>query len=468
MEIPGAQSVAAVNGSYAPNGDFIFADTSWSIRAVDRTGSSRILAARESGDAAPFLVVPVASPSGTFITFSDVANLIPVQSWMQRPGGSEPEILLNGALIYSITSSGHALFIRGNVFQPQQTVAIPIDLESGAVLGEEVALGVRSYAVSPSGLLVFEDLSGQDLNQRSELYRVTSSGAAELLFTLPGESSTNFAISGDGSMLLVSASETSGTDTDMYRVNVSNGVATRLTRDGYYDESTWGAGNEFVYFDYNAPDSSNTDWVIMRRRADGSGTNEPVLPGNQEGSDPDFTPDGSILVYRDFRANDIWGYDTVADSIFPIVVDDLMQVKPTVSPDGNYVAYAQAGDDQCGSIQVSAVRSASEPIEIASNGCLPVWSADGAFVYYQDQRSVSRIPVSTAPVFEILGVPQVIYTFTAGMVRPVDIPGSLHYDVSDDGTLYIAHVPRSTTVSQKIWVVNNWFEELNRLVPRSE
>ena len=158
----------------------------------------------------------------------------------------------------------------------------------------------------------------------------------------------------------------------------------------------------------------------------------------------------------------------MADSIFPIVVDDLMQVKPTVSPDGNYVAYAQAGDDQCGSIQVSAVRSASEPIEIASNGCLPVWSADGAFVYYQDQRSVSRIPVSTAPVFEILGVPQVIYTFTAGINRPVDIPGSLHYDVSDDGTLYIAHVPRSTTVSQKIWVVNNWFEELNRLVPRSE
>ena len=204
----------------------------------------------------------------------------------------------------------------------------------------------------------------------------------------------------------------------------------------------------------------------MRRRADGSGTNELVLPGNLEGGDPDLTPDGQILVYRDLRLDNILGYDIGADSTFAIVVDNIRQVKPAISPDGLYVVYAQAGDENCGSIQVSAVRTASEPIEIAANGCLPVWTHGGNFIYYQDASRVSRVRVTTDPVFEILGQPEVAYR--ANINRAVGDMRGLYFDVAADGTLYVAHGEARENESRSLWVVHNWFEELNRLAPRSE
>ena len=114
----------------------------------------------------------------------------------------------------------------------------------------------------------------------------------------------------------------------------------------------------------------------------------------------------------------------------------------------------------------SAVDSESEPIEIASFGCFTVWTRDGAFIYYQDARSVSRVPVTTDPVFEITGPPSV--TYTANINRSLGADGGLFFDVATDGTLYVAHAEVSTTESNFLWVVHNWFEELKRIAPRTE
>jgi len=459
IEIPGAISPGRRGATYAPNGDFIYPDTSWSIMAVDRTGSTRLMASSGSGDERLFFDRPVASPSNNFITWSDFPQASPATSWIFREGSSEREKLMDGSWIHTITTSGHALFIRGNVFQPQQTVAVPIDLYSGALLGEEVPIGVWSAAVSPSGLLVYEDLSNQIQVQPSKLYRVMSSGAAEFMFTLPGIASRNIAVSGDGSMLAVSARGEANTRPDMYLVNVNSGIGTRLTRGGWYDIPTWGPNDEFLYFDFVIPGSS--DWSIMRRRADGSGTNEPILV-SLDGGDPVLTSDGRFLIHT--NGGDIWGHDLIADTSFVIIDNDILKSKPAISPDGRFVAYAQGGNP-CGSIQVSAVQTASEPIEIAANGCFPLWTPDGEFIYYQNTRNVSRVSVTTDPVFEISGTPSVVYT--TNINRSLGADGGLFFDVAGDGTLYVAHAEASTAESPLLWVVHNWFEELNRLAPRS-
>jgi len=240
---------------------------------------------------------------------------------MLHTGDSEPEKLMDDVWIRTITTSGHALFSRGNIFQPQQIIAFPIDLDSGAFLGEEVPIGVWSFAVSPSGLLVYEELSGQERVQPSELYRVTSSGAREHMFTLPGVQSQEIAISGDGSMLAVGARAEVGGNFDMYLVNLNLRTTTRLTRGGTYDVPSWGPDDEYLYFDFTVPGAN--DWTIMRRRADGSGTNEKVLPDGVGGGDPDVTRDHRLLVFSNMD-DDVWGYDMMADSAFAIVVDDVI------------------------------------------------------------------------------------------------------------------------------------------------
>jgi hypothetical protein len=105
-------------------------------------------------------------------------------------------------------------------------------------------------------------------------------------------------------------------------------------------------------------------------------------------------------------------------------------------------------------------------VEIAANGCYPVWTRGGSFIYYQDDRSVTRVPVTTDPVFGILGPSEVVYR--TEIHRTVGSDGALFFDVAADGTLYVAHAEVSTTESHSLWVVHNWFEELKRLAPAPE
>ena len=123
-------------------------------------------------------------------------------------------------------------------------------------------------------------------------------------------------------------------------------------------------------------------------------------------------------------------------------------------------------DPYYGSIQVSAIYGLSEPSEIAAFGCLPVWTHDGAYIYYQDNSSISRVQVTAEPVFNKIGLPEEVYT--GEVFGTVGFDGSLYFDVAADGTLYVAHAESGEYESPSIWVVNNWFEELNRLAPRSE
>ncbi|GMQ82131.1 MAG: hypothetical protein BMS9Abin05_1574 [Rhodothermia bacterium] len=461
FEIPGARSALNAWATYAPNGDLVFPDSSFSIAAVDVAGSVRLIASGGSDGVAALLFGPASAPSGNFITWSDFPSFTPAGSWILHSGSSEPEKLIDGALIRAITTSGHALFTRGRANIPQQMIAVPIDLESGKLLGQEAPIGVWSSAVSPSGLLVYEDLSSSGAGEPSQLYRVSASGSKELLLTLPGSSSQEFAVSIDGSMLAISARPETAALPAMYLVDLSTGTDNRLTREGFADIPTWSGGGEYLFFDYQ--ESGGGSWILMRRRADGSGVNEPVLPDGLVGGDPDVTPDGRLLVYS-AGLHDIWGLDIAADTAFAIVVDDGDQSKPAVSPDGRFVVYVQG--NPCGSIQVSAIYGSSVPSEITTRGCFPVWTNDGSYIYYQDESTVSRVPVTTEPVFNKLGSPEEI--FTTEIRRPVPSDGGLFFDVATDGTLYVSYAPITADETRPIWVVTNWFEELNRIAPRSD
>lgn len=462
--VPRSGSRLGARAVFSQSGGLLISDSTWSLVEIGRDGTHSVLATLGQEGMTSILGGQRVSPTGLFVTISDwVMPGIPVTSWILRPGATEPVVLMEEAWIHTITASGHALFVRGDNNLPQQTIAVPIDLKSGAILGDGVALGVRSYppAVSPSGLLVYEELSGAETYAPSQLYRVTASGSEELLFTLPGESSQEIAVSSDGAMLAVNAGIDDGGLSDIYLVDLTLGTNTRLTQGGGYDVPSWGGGNDVLYFDYEV---SSNEYTIMSRRADGSGTNERVLPDGVGAGDPDLTSDNRLIVFSSDDL-DIWGYDMVADSAFAIVVDDADLFKPDVSPDGKFVVYLHDSDAYCGSVQVSAVHGSSEPIEIATDGCYPVWTHDGSYIYYQDVRTISRIPVATDPVFNQLGPAEEVYSTLN--TRRVGTPGSLYYDVAADGTLYVSHAPIGADETHLIWVVANWFEELNRIAPRS-
>ena len=95
----------------------------------------------------------------------------------------------------------------------------------------------------------------------------------------------------------------------------------------------------------------------------------------------------------------------------------------------------------------------------------PVWSPDGRELFYRDGQRVVSITVEWEPVFT-LSTPEIVFE------GPYSAPSPLgrDYDVSPDGQHFLMVKPgglagSDTEEASNLVVIQNWFEELTRLVP---
>ena len=98
-------------------------------------------------------------------------------------------------------------------------------------------------------------------------------------------------------------------------------------------------------------------------------------------------------------------------------------------------------------------------------GRLPLWSRDGRELFFSslDSRQMLAVPVEYGTTL-VAGRPQVLFEFT--IVTAV-LPGAQRYDIAPDGRFLIVRSDQGdfTDTAPQIVVVQNWFEELKRLVP---
>ena len=98
-------------------------------------------------------------------------------------------------------------------------------------------------------------------------------------------------------------------------------------------------------------------------------------------------------------------------------------------------------------------------------GRFPIWSRDGSELFFsQDERQMLAVPVRSGTTLGA-GPPKVLFEFAMGTPP---IGGARPYDIAPDGRFLIigngeAETGRGTEPS--LIVVQNWFEELKRLVP---
>ena len=149
-----------------------------------------------------------------------------------------------------------------------------------------------------------------------------------------------------------------------------------------------------------------------------------------------------------------------------------------ISPDGNWIAYASLETGQP-EVYVRPFPNVDDgKFLISSDGGLePRWGPDGSELFFLSMNFTAAGPigpirmmaveVETEPSFAVLMVPQVLfegnYQFNFGAIP--------HYDISPDGSFLMmtdSAVSSSGVDSTSIVVIDNWFEELNRLAPPSE
>jgi Tol biopolymer transport system component len=142
-----------------------------------------------------------------------------------------------------------------------------------------------------------------------------------------------------------------------------------------------------------------------------------------------------------------------------------------VSPDGQWIAYHS---DESGQLQVyvQAYPGPAPRYQVSRDGGIsPVWRADGRELFYvrSDGRTpmgstdahIMALPVRLQPTFN-LGQPRELFAGRYDMNSPARA-----YDVTPDGQrfFFIQRQERPSNVITHMTVVQNWFQELTRLVP---
>ena len=200
--------------------------------------------------------------------------------------------------------------------------------------------------------------------------------------------------------------------------------------------------------------------------ADGSGEPQRITSTNLVEFPNSASPHGDLAFMATEGPGSKWDIWTVRlgepDSARPFLETRFDEHEPTFSPDGRWIAYVS---DETGRNEVfvrSFPDSGAKWSVSSGAGTEPVWSPDGKKLYYRAPAELMVVTVETRPSFSVSRPRAVLED---SFERFPGQPGFRSYDISPDGERFLVLESGEQTEYDTIYVVLNWFEELERLVP---
>ena len=205
---------------------------------------------------------------------------------------------------------------------------------------------------------------------------------------------------------------------------------------------------------------------LYRRAADGTGEAEQMTENAQGGAflPSSLSPDEQFLVYRSGGNPplDLGVLELDGGEPRLLLAEEFDELNGEVSPDGHFLAYQSNGSGRseiyvCPFPDVDAGRWTIS----TAGGREPLWSPDGSELFYRTSDSVMAVPIQTEPAFEP-GSPEKLFTGSYA------VRTGRMYDIHPDGDRFLMIKPSETTeggARNDVVLVQNWFEELKRLVP---
>jgi hypothetical protein len=150
----------------------------------------------------------------------------------------------------------------------------------------------------------------------------------------------------------------------------------------------------------------------------------------------------------------------------PVVFDEASDLdEPHFSPDGKWIAYNADRDGGSMKVYVVPYPPTGERIQVSTaGGGQARWRADGRELFYLSQDgTLMAVDVKTQGRGFVPGVPTPLFKTDLDVRLNLD-----QYAVSRDGQRFLLSVPADAEDSAKprqFIVVENWLEELKRLVP---
>ena len=204
--------------------------------------------------------------------------------------------------------------------------------------------------------------------------------------------------------------------------------------------------------------SGNVYWAP----SDGSGEPELLLDREHTQWPLDWSPDNRHLVLTEVHPDtgrDIWVLPVGGEPI-EFLATSASEGAAKFSPDGRWIAYRsnQSGQDE---IYVRPFPGPGGKWLVSTNGGRePVWCSDGTELFYRQGDAMMVVGVTLGESFEATR-PRVLFRGDYNS----DPIGHPMYDVHPDGERFLMVRALEGSSPNRITVVLNWFDELERLVP---
>jgi len=370
--------------------------------------------------------------------------------------------LLAGGIAGQYVPTGHLVFVRGGDlwaarFDPERLEVVG----DAAVVQEGVRVevgGAVQMAIAGDGSLAY--IPPGAVAYRHTLVWVDRQGREEAI-NVPPRGYQYFRLSPDGASVALHVREA---ESDIWTWDLARETLARTS----FNSSVY-APND-VGPPVWTPDGTriafgHADGNVYWQAADGSGVPERLTEGAERRLFPrSFSSDGrQLLLAEAGAAGTIHLLDLEAGSGLQLL-PGMSCFNPEVSPDGRWLAYqsSESGRNEVYVRPFPDVNSGRWQISTAG-GTGPLWSRDGRELFYlAGAGSIVGVPIDTTTGFAV-GRPAVLIEgdYVAG-------PGRT-YDVSPDGRRFLMlrdlESDAGEPSSHQIILVQNWFEELKRLVP---
>ena len=346
---------------------------------------------------------------------------------------------------------------------------LPDVMQAAYMGGGRAETGVAQAEVSATGTLVFIT-GGVSPSRENDVLQVDRTGRATPLAIAPQDYRA-VRLSPDSGQLALS---TLGRDRGIWMYTFARGTLSRLASAGRSMAPVWTPDGQRIVYGGGTDGPHNLYWT----RADGGGSPE-LLAGDLRRLLPgDWTPDGTQLLYYALPNEElvrdepsIWSQDMISKSP-PRALAGIGGVD--VSPDGHWVAYHSRESGQL-QVHVEAYPGPGPRYQVSTDGGgSPIWRADGRELYYARANDgpasvgyrgivgIIAVTVTPQPAALTFGTPRQLF----GGRYVMDAPAR-GWDVSGDGQRFVLRQPRERPpeVVAQMHVVQNWLEELKRLVP---
>jgi eukaryotic-like serine/threonine-protein kinase len=384
-----------------------------------------------------------------------------------QPDTREWSTLLEDAADARYVSTGHLVFLRRGTF-----MAVKFDLAKLRVIGQPVALAedvmqtfsygsewntsAGQFAFSDAGALIYAT-GGIAPDPQNSLVWVDQKGVERpaILQKLPFFAPR---LSPDGEKI---AYMLTGEEIEVWVHDLVKGTNSRLTSEGWTSFPIWTPNGERILFQWQDSPEKSLFWQPY----DGSSPMERIIKSQFDYSPGSWSADGKTVALATFNKNtdfDISLLDVESKSVKPFLNSQFQEQFPEFSPDGDWMAYASNESKRFEVYVIPFPNPGRKYLISSGGGDQPLWGKNGRQLFYRSQDQVWVVDIQTNEGFKA-SKPRLLFEKPG---YAVGVPIRC-YDLSLDGKsfLMVKLEQRRIPPVTEMLLVQNWFEELKRMVP---